>query len=319
MNRKTITILLAALSLMFANSKLSSAQAGSTGRTELSQEEIARSTAIANAQRSADQLLTKKLWADAVLAYKNLIAVTRSYEPDAMCATAHYGLARAYVGLDQLPEALDAFRNSLLWSRSVQDLGFSGEIALDYAEALRRANRLEDAKVMYYAVLRGANGGLSPVYPFLVVFDPEPGMTAWSLTKPRLEAALLMLKHQGTHDKDGLVELDRIRAAAPEWILPALVRALSFKNRDAKIAEVDKVYLMASTEEEQGWIDHWRQYIKLEPKSAQEVMDQMAQHQAITEFFVGTTKQRLKNSTVLEAARVAMEKDPLKLVGRIVD
>lgn len=304
-------------------------QTGGNDRSSLKAEppEIrAKRDQVSNLIKAAESLAKDRKFDEAIGLHQEAVVLQATLP--GFSSGVHYSYATTLGAAGRYSEAAEAFRSAVAWTlesrEQSSDLYVNGpvlcRVLLDYALVLLKLDRLDDAKAIYYGALRALPSvELPSVYPFLVVFDPEPGLTVWPLTKPRLEAALLMLKHQGTHEKDGLAELDRIQAAAPEWILPAFVRALSFKNRDAKIAEVDKVYLMASTEEEQGWIDRWRQYIKLEPKSAQEVMDWMAQHEVISEYFKGITKQRLKSSTVLEAARVAMEKNPLRLVGRIVD
>lgn len=321
MTRKSIATVIVMLA---ACVEISVAQVAGSNGTERSPADIARSAALFSAQRTADQLLKEKRWQEAVLAYQEVIRIEKT-DPDHRVhySGGHLGLARANMGLDRILDAVEAYRVATYWSSRHKDVpgGIVALLYIEYALALLQANRLEDAKAIYYAVLRTSPSAHSRVHPFLVVFESEPGMTVWPLTKPRLESALLMLQGKGyLSEKEWIARLDRIQAAAPEWILPAL-----YRPGISHLDKLDQVYQMAATEEERGWIDRWRQYWRAKPEPTTEAglvawidWDQV-QRPALWEFFESTAKQRLKNSTVLEAARVAMEKDPLKLVGRIVD
>lgn len=321
---KTRKVIATAVAVLATCVQISVAQVAGSNGTERSPADLARSAALFSAQRTADQLLKEKRWQEAVLAYQEVIRIEKT-DPD---HRVHYsggqlGLARAYMGLDRISDAVEAYRLGTFWSSRHRDVpgGIVAPLYIEYALALLQANRLEDAKAIYYAVLRTSSSAHSRFHPFLVVFESEPGMTVWQLTKPRLGAALLMLQGKGyLTEKEWIARLDQIQAAAPEWILPALYRP-GISNPD----KLDQVYQMAVTEEARGWIDRWRQYWRAKPEPTTEAgllawhdWDQV-QRQALWEFFEGTAKQRLKNSTVLEAARVAMERAPLRLLGRIVD
>lgn len=164
-------------------------------------------------------------------------------------ANAEYDLARMYVKLNRIPDALEAYRRSFAWNpkRHEQDGVCQGDLdingpdingEMEYAILLAQAGRAEDAKAMYYFALRAhmfeAKSRSQEPAPFLVVFDPEPEGIQWDYTPERLEAAAWMLRailSSSSTDFATNVTLyehdfvERARQLAPDWFYPALYLA----------------------------------------------------------------------------------------------
>jgi tetratricopeptide (TPR) repeat protein len=110
-------------------------------------------------------------------------------------AFAEYRLARMYVKLNRIPDAMEAYKHSFAWDPRIRlgssvlmgDLnggsGYGVDTVMEYAALLAKAGRQEDAKAMYYYGQRAywslpRPRSQEPV-PFVVVFDPEPEGIQW--------------------------------------------------------------------------------------------------------------------------------------------
>lgn len=67
------------------------------------------------------------------------------------------------------------------------------EFMFDYAMLLHEIGRNQDAKLVYYALLRSLTGYGEP-FPFVVVFDQDAEGEVWAFTPRDLGAALLMAR-----------------------------------------------------------------------------------------------------------------------------
>lgn len=190
-----------------------------------------------------------------------------------------YGdLGRALCQAGRLTEAVEAFRRSLCWHKD--QLVTSNPYSLyDYAILMARLGKEREAKALYYLQMARAVGPMEhgrvdtaePI-PFLVLFDPEPGMTAWSYSPEALEAAMLMLSDTVGYLPLGerttgyrtinQLKAERARRLMPEWSFPVVLLA-RLTHGDKRVALFEQAKLLAKTPEEGSWIEQFQQSLQL--------------------------------------------------------
>lgn len=165
-------------------------------------------------------------------------------------------LGKALDDLGQPIEALAAFKDSLRYDARTGDLdtfGPYGIHTMDYAILLARQGRLQDAKAVYYYVLRHLSergeAEFEPI-PFLVVFDPDPTMTVRELTPEKLIAAATMVRAMWETAPKKTAE--RAHELEPTWLFPVMFLAkLTSDRRDERLALARN---LARTDEEREWV-----------------------------------------------------------------
>lgn len=165
--------------------------------------------------------------------------------------------AMLLVKLNRNEEALAAYKQVYRWNAAKGDLacGSGGfpEASLGYALLLSKVGKVEEAKAMYYFVLRNFNPAddrqIEPV-PFIRVFDPDPEGSCVEYSPPQFEAAALMIMamHGGSRDPlvrkgtDPDVLISRVKELAPDWFYPyAYLAALGYAQpwADERMAQAD--------------------------------------------------------------------------------
>src|SRR5581483_10449698 len=159
--------------------------------------------------------------------------------------TAIHEKAMLLVKLNRNDEALAAYKQVYRWNTAKGDLASgSGQDlrvdALGYALLLSKIGKVEEAKAMYYFVLRNINPHddrqIEPV-PFIRVFDPDPEGSCVEYSPRQFEAAALMIMamHGGSRDPlvgkgtDPDVLISRVKELAPDWFYPyAYLAALGY-------------------------------------------------------------------------------------------
>ncbi len=106
-------------------------------------------------------------------------------------------VASCHIKMNNLHLALPAYRNSITWIQGHEKsyLWAPSSHLSAYAVALARSNKLNEAKICYYAslnYLRTTNHFNEPS-PFLVVFDPDPKAEVWKLNKENLIKAAMCI------------------------------------------------------------------------------------------------------------------------------
>jgi hypothetical protein len=143
---------------------------------------------------------------------------------------------------------------------------------------------------------------------YLVVFDPEPGMTVWEYTPERLEAAATLLATRDYGSRESIATIERIRQVVPEWIVPMMYNSGSLVDRTQ--AFLDEVSVCARTEEERAWLDAYRDIPPVRDQS-----ERHAARRAIEARLAAIGRERRQASALLERARVELEKDPSRLTA----
>ncbi len=176
-------------------------------------------------------------------------------------------LGEALAEANRFDEALEAYRSGFQWSESIGDLRLEPgrEHGIGYATLLARAGKFEEAKAMYYWVLRQwtVSGGYEE-FPFLVVFDPDPSMQVWASTPDKLLSAILMLRAIHTHEMHEQNRMfDELIEREPAWVLPFIFR----HHRDMDHQWIGHARAMAATPEERQWVESFDRVLTAEKGS----------------------------------------------------
>lgn len=216
------------------------------GGSPISPEVLAKIDRIQDLLLKARDLVNSQKLGDAIKILTEAVAIERTLSGNA--SGARYELAQAKVSAGDVSEALKIYKSMLTWDARRQDWTVNGpstcRVAMDYAMAAAQHGDKELAKQMYYFGLRSFNlfgeWEIEPL-PFLVVFDPEPGMDAWDYTSDKLAAAAFMVKAGSAGGNPEMMM--RASALVPEWQLPKAWAALYRGDRNG----IDEVMRSADT------------------------------------------------------------------------
>lgn len=226
-------------------------------------------------------------------------------------SSADYIHARALTLANRPGEALGAYRKAFWWSDKRQDLESNGppflEMGPDFGILLAKAGQYEEAKAMYYWVLRVwglSGGGGNEHFPFLVVFDPDSTHEAWKGSPDKLLSALLMLRAIHTQGMDEQNRrLEEVRKREPAWVVPFVY----LHRRDMDFRWITQAQAMAATSDEKQWMLSFDRVLTAERGMEHSVMRE------IRIEFEKMTCDRRKNSAVLKQAKLDMAKMHPKL------
>lgn len=220
-------------------------------------------------------------------------------------SSSKYELAKALTLFNRPTEALEAYKSAFQWSNRRQDIDSNGppftELGTDYALLLARLGKFEEAKAMYYWVMRNwtVAGGVE-YFPYLVVFEPEPGMAVWENKPEKLLSAIMMLRAIQTQTfEERKARLEEVRQREPSWLLP-----LAYKHGfDDKRQWIDLAKEQAAGTDEKEWVADFE--AALARQSFGERQDALREVRKRLES-IGV--ERRKRSAVLKRAKEEMAK-----------
>ncbi|MCC7435223.1 MAG: hypothetical protein IT363_11100 [Methanoregulaceae archaeon] len=302
-----------AISLLLAMGASAYAQLGND-RSKLppkpAEKTAARKRVNGAVDKAAELAKTPGMLDEGITALRDALVLSEAFDKryNSFSPKAASELAKALVRAEKDDEALVAFRKAFRWSPERSDLitgVVSQEDTANYALLLLKAGKVEEAKAMYYYVMRywGDNG--YQYFPYLIVFEPDPTMTVWESTPDKLLSAILMLR--AIHSRDHAVRKDRIEEARkrdPSWILPVFYANESFDTK-----WFTQVAGMASDQHEKEWIFIYQQAFALSG---------VEQRNAIRDVWLKLGKiaaERRKNSEVLKQAKLDMARLHPKLAA----
>lgn len=210
-------------------------------------------------QREAYRHLEKKEWTLCVSKSEQAFALLENVGFPAYSENYWY-LAQAQTALGNKEAASEAYRQAVRWKVEGDiSVGSATKVLPDYIAFLVSEYRYDDAKAVYYALLRNLPDNKKPSqmgtepYPFLVVFDPDPNGDYWEFTPERVVLAAQLVS-SGFGGEEFIALLDQAETVFPGWCFPAVYKAL--KGSD----EVDDVLIaqaktLAKTQRERDWID----------------------------------------------------------------
>jgi tetratricopeptide (TPR) repeat protein len=262
----------------------------------------AKDTKVRSLVDRAEQLKSKGKIDAAAKTLKEAIAIERTYAYPNFLTGVASRLARMLVSAGRDEEAVAAYRQCFAWDIRRGDLEGHPENAVGFALLLSKLGKVEEAKAMYYWVLRNFNGGrgydgvwnlnglrfFEPV-PFLVVFDPDPDAVVWEYTPDRFRAAVLMVSQFGSADPKAI---DEIRKLAPDWFWPIVYLAdktdpirdetytSNAAKRSALISQADSLARPGLEQELMGWYHH---LIKEAPSAMRDYKPGTVEHRPMTE------------------------------------
>lgn len=271
---------------------------------------LGRANKASNLTTQGRELARKGQLEEAMALFRQAIEINKTVP--AFRSAAHYELAKALALVDRVDEALEQYKQAFRWAPGAKRLGTNGPpfpyVHLDYAILLARAGRAEDAKAVYYDALRDYNYPPShykePV-PFLVLFDPEPGMTYWEYSPEKLILAARTVRAMDTSRKEDILEIRRLE---PSWYLPALMLVLMSSGAERSGLHVLAENL-ATNDEERGWVLEYR---------ALEGLDQVEEtrlRKEIGDRLAAVGRERRVKSVVLAEARRQLEQNWSRLAA----
>lgn len=278
---KTLSVVVA---LFLASSAWAQYPGGTSGGKPPPPEWIRQQEATGVLRNRIRDLERQGKWQEVITACKDLIAL-ESRPPMAMKRHSHayWRLARAYEQLDQSPDALDAYQKSISWIPEFADWDGNQFQVLDYAISAAKQGQVEKAKEMYYLGLRKYNAAkIHEDLPFLVVFDPDPGMDYWEYSTVNLEAAARMLKIVGGQVSGDVAEwvkisrgelpnpIDIVLSLKPDWLIPQLMKAGGHRAEKAK-----SVLGYVHTQREHQWLAEWALEDRVKDKERRMLSNQM--------------------------------------------
>ena len=203
--------------------------------------------------------MAKGEYDDAIRQFRIAMLAELSYRGRQSSSGAYY-LALAYQKKGENENALDAFSKAVFWERKWGDWMVNGPqtilVAMDYAMLAAKVGDHAKAKEMYYLGLRDFNGYGEKVrepIPFLVVFDPEPGMDYWEYSSDNLILAATMAKAPYMNSQC-IPMVKEIRASKPDWLVPIVFLA-TFGSTEESAQFFAAARSMAKTAEERELIE----------------------------------------------------------------
>lgn len=247
----------------------------------------------------------------AIEAFREVVAIEKTIPGSGFRSSPNYDLAKALTLAKRPEEALAAYKQAFRWDPKRGELDTNGppfiQLGMDYAIALAKANRPNDAKAVYYSTLRKlseARWGFEP-FPFLVVFDPDPTMTEWELTKENLVAAATMLRAPES-GPDAIALTESVRNMKPDWIMPVMYLANRGKDRQNNL---DVAMSLARNAEERMWVQEYKaNHVRIEGEESKE---RWARETRLAEIGVA----RRKASVALAAAKAELKDNWRKVAG----
>lgn len=175
--------------------------------------------------------------------------------------SSYHELAKALAEAGCTEEALAVYKQTVFWDPIRKELNDKStsyiRIKLDYAILLAKFGKVDEAKMVYYSVLRTYNKSGQKTYepyPFLIVFDPDPTMTVWEYTTGKFVAAALMLRSMNMSSSARAVALaGEVGQMEPTWIVPVMVQAIRAERRE-RAPYIGQAMSLARNEEEREWI-----------------------------------------------------------------
>lgn len=249
------------LSLLLMSGTVSS-QVGSDPRLNKpnSPDLLAHNERATAARDRGKALVAKGMLREAVEAFREAVRIEDEVEKKygGFTSTSSYELAKTYTQLGQIDSALAAYKRAFRWDAKRQEIETNGPpfitLTMDYAILLARSGKHEEAKAVYYSGLRKlvqVRRGLEPM-PSLVVFEAEPGMTAWDYSPEKLTAAATMAMAADLGSRE-TAAAEEARQLEPSWVAPVLFLATRVGGSKGsallKLAES-----MARTAEEKEWV-----------------------------------------------------------------
>jgi tetratricopeptide (TPR) repeat protein len=216
----------------------------------------------------AHDLVREAKYVEALAVFQESLEIELGWwGPHRVSSGTYYWMAKIHQKLGNRSQALDAYR--LAFKRQtyaaepyvrVSNGALVDEFVLDYALLLNDAGRHQDAKVLYYSLLRNLTGYGEP-FPFVVVFDQDAEGEVWEFTPQNLEAALLMartLVASTTHALPGDVTREearrRVRELKPDWAYPLVQQAWATRSEEKRNALFDQAEALARTPAERDAI-----------------------------------------------------------------
>lgn len=181
---------------------------------------------------------------EAIAEFRNGLRVEDELEKQygGFTSVASYELAKAYAKLGQTALALEAYKSGTRWDPAAREIQTNGPpfilMTMDYAIALARAGKQEEAKAVYHSGLRRLNQvrtGLETM-PLIVVFDADPSMVVWKYSETNLVAAATMAK-AADMGSSGIAAAEEARALAPDWAVPLVFLALRSGSQQKELLE----------------------------------------------------------------------------------
>lgn len=208
--------------------------------------------------------LAQERFDDAIRAIREGMALDTEYFRGKR--TGHLYLGRVFARLGKTQEAFDEYRRSLHW-RHFGPAFHSTNGTIEYGQFLARNGKSREAISLYYNLLWHRSFG-EPAYlpsdepiPYLVLFEPEPGMVAWTYTPDRMVAAFEVLRH----DDSGEIpeQMIRVRQLVPDWAYPVVRQAANTPTTEGRRALLDEARPMTKSQEERDWIDQYEASLKV--------------------------------------------------------
>jgi tetratricopeptide (TPR) repeat protein len=241
----------------------------------------------------------------AIVAFRRAVAAEEVLRKDHgyFGSSGSYRLAKALTQSGRAEEALVAYRKAFWWSEKRQDLESNGppftDLGADYALLLAKAGKYEEAKAMYYWVMRQwiQVGGYED-FPFLVVFEPDPTMVVWENKPEKILSAILMLRALHTQELGSRRErIAEVRSREPAWIVP-FVYANQRGNWDT--AWIRQAATLAANPDEEAWIAAFDEVL------ASSSLEQQRVAREVKRRLEKMASERRKNSPVLLRAKQDM-------------
>jgi tetratricopeptide (TPR) repeat protein len=303
---KTVLTLLLLMSL-----HLASAQGGNDRRDlkPLPPELLEKSKRAGEAEHRGRAFLEQKKYDEAIAAFREAIAIEATIP--GFESSGNYELAKALVLAGRPEEALAAYKNAIEYREDWHELHINGPpfpyVQLDYAILLAKSGKVEEAKMIYYSVLRNYRGNRnSEPFPLLVVFDYDPTMVVWEYSPERFIAAAMMAR--ATLSQNEAVSMaERVAIMEPNWVVPVVYLASRGKrSENLRIAQA-----LAANDEEKAWVRMYTDAIALGGDVSE--VNQRVRDVAASLAAIGVA--RRKASPVLQQAKLDLEQNWQKVAG----
>lgn len=236
---------------------------------------LAMQSKVGQLRDRASELVKEDKHMDALAVLQECLDIeVRWWGLDKVNSTTYYRMAKIHQKLGNRTQALDAYRLALQRQKYAGEpyvrVSVNGplqdEFLFDYAMLLHQVGRNQDAKMLYYALLRNLTGYGEP-FPFVVVFDPDAEGEVWEFTAQNLEAALLMARTlipSTPHALPGDVTREaarlRVRELKPNWACPLVQQAWATRSEGKRDALFDQAEALARSATERDAIRRIRTF-----------------------------------------------------------
>lgn len=227
-------------------------------------------------------------------------------------SSADYELAKALTQAGRPDEAIAAYRKAFWWSEKRQDLESNGppftELGSDYALLLAKAGKYEEAKAMYYWVMRGwMLDGQREYFPLVIVFGPDPAMTVWENKPDKILSAIMMLRAMHTQTlQEWRERIEEVRKREPQWIAPFV---FAHQKGDWDVSWITQAVPLAQDKDEKEWLAAY-DVVLAAPR-----LEQQSEFRQVIRKLNKIACERRKNSAVLKQAKLDMERMHLRLAA----